>query len=143
MKMAPGWRRRTGYRLPSEAEWEHACRAGSVTDWSCGRSDDLLEKYAWYDRNSFEIMHPAGKLKPNDRGLFDMHGNAWEWSQDQSDNRGKDKEDIECISDENGRVLRGGSFYYLASLVRCANRSRLVPSIRYSTVGFRPARTFR
>jgi formylglycine-generating enzyme required for sulfatase activity len=143
MRMAPGWRRRTGYRLPSEAEWEHACRAGSVTDWSCGRAVELLEKYSWYGRNSVEMHHPVGMLKPNDAGLFDMHGNAWEWCQDRLGQPDKDNEDIDDIKDKNKRVLRGGSFDIPASLARSADRLGDVPSTRTYAVGLRPARTFR
>jgi formylglycine-generating enzyme required for sulfatase activity len=82
-------------------------------------------------------------LKPNDAGLFDMHGNAWEWSQDRFDNPNNDKEGSEDIKDKDSRVLRGGSFHLLASLVRCADRGRAVPSLRGVSAGFRPARTFR
>jgi formylglycine-generating enzyme required for sulfatase activity len=142
MRLTPGWQRRTGYRLPTEAEWEQACRAGCVTDWSCGRAVDVLDKYAWYDRSSFGKMWPGGMLKPNDAGLFDMHGNAWEWTQDRHERPDKDKEDIIDIKDKDYRVLRGGSFGDLASVVRCAYRFGGVPSNRGHGVGFRPARTF-
>jgi formylglycine-generating enzyme required for sulfatase activity len=141
MKLAPGWQRRTGYRLPSEAEWEHACRAGAVTDWPCGRAVDLLEKYAWYDRSSFGMTHPAGVLKPNDRGLFDILGNAWEWSQDQREN--PNKEVSEDIKDKYIPLCRGGSFTYRASLVRCPFGTWNEPTSSRYDVGFRPARTFR
>src|SRR5262249_49387502 len=63
-----------GYRLPTEAEWEYACRAGSVTSWSLGEADDLLGKYAWYAANSAGRSQPVGVLRPNDLGLFDLHG---------------------------------------------------------------------
>jgi formylglycine-generating enzyme required for sulfatase activity len=82
-------------------------------------------------------------LKPNDAGLFDMHGNAWEWSQDRFPEPGNDKEGIEDIKDKDRRVLRGGSFVNQASYARCANRHWFVPSHRNVDVGFRPARTFR
>jgi formylglycine-generating enzyme required for sulfatase activity len=143
MRLAPGWQRRTGYRLPGEGEWEHACRAGSVTDWSCGRAADVLEKYAWYDRSSFGRMYPPGMLKPNDFGLLDMQGNAWEWAQDGYGESNADNKDIEVVKDKDRRVLRGGSFDDPASLVRCADRLRYVPTVRYGFVGLRPARTFR
>jgi formylglycine-generating enzyme required for sulfatase activity len=140
MKLAPGWRGRTGYRLPTEAEHEHACRAGCATDWSCGRAVDLLEKYDWYDRNSFGRMYAGGILKPNDAGLFDMMGNAEEWCQDRPWQPVKDKEDI---TDKYARVLRGGSFDLLASYVRCAYRLEHVPADRLEFAGLRPARTVR
>jgi formylglycine-generating enzyme required for sulfatase activity len=143
MRLTPGWQRRTGYRLPGEAEWEHACRAGGVTDWSCGRAVDLLEKYAWFDRSSYGRMYPPGMLKPNDAGLFDMHGNAWEWVQGRYDQPNKDEEENEGIKDKDRRVLRAGGFLHPASSVRCIDRNRNVPSHRLADVGFRPARTFR
>src|SRR5262249_22205987 len=82
MKLAPDYLKRTGYRLPTEAEWEYACRAGSETDWSHGEAEDLLSKYAWYASNAQNKTHPTGSLRPNDLGLFDLHGDVWEWCQD-------------------------------------------------------------
>src|SRR5262249_2345702 len=82
MKRAVSWRGRSGYRLPREAEWEYACRAGSTTGWSLGEAEDLLGRYAWYVLNSPSRSQPVGLLRPNDLGLFDLHGNAWEWCQD-------------------------------------------------------------
>ena len=73
---------RTGYRLPTEAEWEYACRAGAVTSRYYGHSIDLLGAYAWYQANSKEHAWPCGSLLPNDLGLFDMLGNVYEWCQD-------------------------------------------------------------
>jgi formylglycine-generating enzyme required for sulfatase activity len=77
----------SGYRLPTEAEWELACRAGSVTSWSLGEAEDLLPRYAWYFANSPSKSQPVGALRPNDLGLFDLHGNAWEWCQNRSEDR--------------------------------------------------------
>src|SRR5262249_35042771 len=82
MRMAANYLQRTGYRLPTEAEWEYACRAGAETTFSFGESEDLLGKYAWYTASSLTRSHPVGLLKPNDVGLYDMHGNALEWMQD-------------------------------------------------------------
>ena len=73
---------RTGYRLPTEAEWEYACRAGAVTSRYYGHSIDLLDAYAWYQANSKEHAWTCGSLLPNDLGLFDMLGNMYEWCQD-------------------------------------------------------------
>jgi formylglycine-generating enzyme required for sulfatase activity len=88
-------------------------------------------------------------LRPNDHGLFDMHGNAWEWTQSLYREYGKaesgrmdDKEDKTDINKHDSRVLRGGSFYFLASNVRSTLRLRVMPSYRFVDVGFRPARTF-
>jgi formylglycine-generating enzyme required for sulfatase activity len=81
MKMAPTYWERTGYRLPTEAEWEYAGRAGAATRFSFGEPDDLLGKYAWYARNAPSQSQSVGTVRPNDKGLFDMHGNACEWCQ--------------------------------------------------------------
>jgi formylglycine-generating enzyme required for sulfatase activity len=148
MQRAPNWQQRGGYRLPSEAEWEYACRAGSVTAWSCGSTEDLLEKYAWFASNAAGRSHPVGMLKPNDLGLFDMHGNAWQWCQE-AYGRKEDKEDIvrsvgmlpNDRGREGGRVFRGGAFVDHAVGVRAALRSRDWPE-RGRDLGFRPARTF-
>jgi formylglycine-generating enzyme required for sulfatase activity len=138
MKVAAGYLKRTGYRLPTEAEWEHACRAGSETNWSHGEAEDLLAKYAWYAVNSPSRMQPVGSLRPNDLGLFDLHGNAWEWCQDRyaqwppvvGAKWDEDKEDIEDISDRNRRVLRGGAFSISAVNARSAHRDGDGPAIR-------------
>jgi eukaryotic-like serine/threonine-protein kinase len=135
MKMAPDYLKRTGYRLPTEAEWEFACRAESSTKWSFGEAEELLEKYAWYISNSLVVSHPVGVLKPNDLGLFDMYGNAWEWCQDSSD----DKESPGPVRNAQAHVLRGGSFINLPSFVRLD----ALPANRTSYEGFRPARTLR
>src|SRR5262249_29326460 len=83
MQLAPDYLQRTGYRLPTEAEWEYACRAGAVTSRYYGESEELLEKYAWYGKNSAQRTWPVGILKPNDFGLFDMHGQVDVWCQDE------------------------------------------------------------
>ena len=161
MKLAPDYLHRTGYRLPSEAEWEYACRAGSVTSRYYGETEELLGKYAWYTKNSQDrgmlpgevgkLGVPGDCLKPNDFGLFDMLGNALEWCQESMayyspGPGGKAAEDIEDkrdIKDKLSRVLRGGSFLNHAMYVRSAYRNWHVPTNRDDDVGFRPARTFR
>jgi formylglycine-generating enzyme required for sulfatase activity len=142
MRTAPDYLLRTGYRLPTEAEWEYACRAGAETEYSFGEPADLLSKYAWSYENSSGKSHPVGSLKSNDLGLFDMHGNVWEWCQDVNKGKGGDGEETEDIRDTNSRVLRGGSFVGQASLVRSAHRILYVPANRVIGFGFRPARTF-
>jgi formylglycine-generating enzyme required for sulfatase activity len=149
LKLPPDYLKRTGYRLPTEAEWEYACRAGAVTSRCYGSDERLLDRYAWYFTNAAERNWPVGGKLPNDFGLFDMHGNVWTWCQDIAfvypSNIGgravEDKEDIRDISDRFSRALRGASFGYLASLVRCANRFYDRPSVRNVPVGVRPART--
>jgi formylglycine-generating enzyme required for sulfatase activity len=138
-----------GYRLPTEAEWEYACRAGAVTSRYYGESEDLLGKYAWYLSNSKARSWPVGSRKPNDLGLFDMHGNVWNWCQERYKGYSAAKGD-EAIEDEEddlsigtaSRVLRGGSFDGLASFVRSADRVSSVPTNRDNSNGFRPSRTF-
>jgi formylglycine-generating enzyme required for sulfatase activity len=139
-KTKVGYRGLQGYRLPTEAEWEYACRAGTVTAWSHGSDETMLEHYAWYDYNSGSKMHPPGWLKPNALGLFDMHGNAWQWCQDfyyeARSNKG-----IEDIKDKNSLVLRGGSGHDSAMVVRSAFRRRGEPANRNDIYGLRVART--
>ena len=141
---------RTGYRLPTEAEWEYACRAGTVTSRYYGHSLDLLYAYAWYQANSKEHAWTCGSLFPNDLGLFDMLGNTYEWCQDSSNASRPAKEGIyndtinisESIIEKNPRLLRGGTFDFLPAVVRSAYRDRLAPSGRSTNFGFRPSRTY-
>jgi serine/threonine protein kinase/formylglycine-generating enzyme required for sulfatase activity len=151
LKLKENYLSLTGYRLPTEAECEYACRAGAVTSRSYGATEELLPKYGWYFKNSAERTWPVGSKKPNDLGLFDMHGNVFTWCQEmykdyEREKEGEyieDKEDVVNIDSTKSRVLRGGSFYLQASIVRCGYRSRDLPADRDSNVGFRPARTFR
>jgi formylglycine-generating enzyme required for sulfatase activity len=151
MKLAPNYLRRTGYRLPTEAEWEYACRAGAVTSRYYGESEELLPKYGWYGKNSGERTWEVGRKKPNDLGMFDSHGNVFSWCQEsykeyprgQGEGAKDDIEDDLSIDIQVDRPLRGGSFIYPASLVRSAYRYWNVPSSRVPVIGFRPARTFR
>ncbi len=138
----------TGYRLPTEAEWEYACRAGAITSRYYGEAEELLGKYAWYFHNSGERTWPVGSKKPNDLGLFDMHGNVYTWSQEKYKLYPKnqegivdDNEGIPSINSLEGRLLRGGSYLYPPRYLRCANRNWHVPTYRNGTVGLRPART--
>ena len=151
MKMAPNYLKRTGYRLPTEAEWEFSCRAGAETRYetrySFGRSEELLGKYAWFERNSLKTSHPVGSLKPNDLGLFDMHGNVWKWCQDHyfrlhggADEKAKNDADYN-IKSNISRVLLGGSFSDLAWNLRIGNTTATAPTFRDVSYGFRAART--
>jgi formylglycine-generating enzyme required for sulfatase activity len=129
------------FRLPSEAEWEYACRAGSTTSYSFGNSDSQLENYAWYRNNSNSQTHPVGKKKPNVWGFYDMHGNVWEWCADawHSDYNSAPSNGKEWLNgDGSYRLLRGGSWGDDARLCRSACRRWYHPNLR-SPFGFRLA----
>lgn len=114
-------------RLPTEAEWEYACRAGSTTNFYYGDDDSALRYYAWFGENSECMTHPVGQKLPNDWGLYDAHGNVWEWCGGQS-----------AIPAASGAALRGGSF--LTFPQPCIPGFRIVPddpAYRLSYVGFR------
>jgi formylglycine-generating enzyme required for sulfatase activity len=150
MKMSPDYMKRSGYRLPTESEWEYACRAGALTSRYYGQSEELLAKYGWHLKNSGDRSWPVGILKPNDFGLFDMQGNVYTWCQDrltsyalvQSGNAVEDREDDSALSEKEARVLRGGGFGTQPRYLRSADRNRDHPGYRDGNYGFRPARTF-
>ncbi|MFK8112563.1 MAG: SUMF1/EgtB/PvdO family nonheme iron enzyme [Rubripirellula sp.] len=148
MKLPPEYLSRTGYRLPTEAEWEYACRANTNTSRYYGDVEQLLHKFAWYRNTSDDRTWPVGLLKPNDFGLFDMHGNVQEWCQegyvDYSRRLGTVNEDLEddaAVRNSARRLLRGGAFGIRSSDVRAAFRSFNRPPNRYSNSGFRISRT--
>jgi formylglycine-generating enzyme required for sulfatase activity len=150
VKLKANYLRLTGYRLPTEAEWEYACRAGAVTSRYYGESVELLKHYGWHFENSGERTWPVGSKKPNDWGLFDMHGNVWTWCQERIRNYPEkesmvceDNEDVLSIDREEHRLLRGGSFGFRPEYVRCAVRLGNVPAYRADYFGLRPARTIR
>jgi len=130
------------YRLPTEAEWEYACRAGTTTEYSFGDSESELVDYAWYDENSGSTTHPVGGKKPNGWGLYDMHGNVWEWCQDWYDDYPSGS-----VTDPTGaasgsfRGRRGGSWYYDSVYCRSAIRIRLTRGYRDYYLGFRVLRS--
>jgi formylglycine-generating enzyme required for sulfatase activity len=131
----------TGYRLPTEAEWEFACRAGAATRWSFGDAEERLTgRYAWCYGNPYAPTvsrpYPVGTLRPNDLGLFDMHGNACEWCQDPYDRDGG-------VPDYEPRAIRGGSFFHPMGEARNDSRFGLPPDFSSPGAGFRPARTLR
>ena len=117
------------YRLPTGAEWEYCCRAGSTTDYYFGSDYETLKEYAWYCENSDAKTHEVGLLKPNLFGLYDMHGNVWEWCQNLHSPERKD------------RVIRGGSFCDFARSACSASSGTVHPSIPEVHVGFRLVRT--
>ena len=131
------------YRLPTEAEWEYACRAGTATVFSFGNEVDKLGEYAWYWDNSVGKTKPVGKRQPNAWGLYDMHGNVWEWCQDwYGDYPSNSVADPKGPDNGRNRVLRGGSWGGNAWSLRSAFRSRHDHDLRYYDIGFRVARDF-
>jgi len=126
------------YRLPTEAEWEYACRAGSQASYSFGNDVDALPDYAWYRANSEKQTHPVGRRKPNPHGLHDMHGNVVEWCQDwYGDYPDGPVTDPTGPREGSARVQRGGAWADPARYCRTANRHGVVPDIRYDVFGFR------
>jgi formylglycine-generating enzyme required for sulfatase activity len=122
----------TGYHIPTDAEWEHGCRAGTRTKYYCGDQDEELPEYAWFKENSKERTHPVGEKKPNAFGLYDMHGNVQEWNEEMLTN---------ATTGVPERVARGGcridgAGYYCA----VSTRPRYVPATRNSVLGLRVSR---
>jgi len=130
--------------LPSEAQWEYACRAGSTTRYSFGDEEDRLGEYAWYSENAKGMTHSVGEREPNAWGLYDMLGNVDEWVQDawHEGYDGAPADGSAWETEETGaaRVFRGGSWFDFARLCRCAFRGGREPGSRYGTLGFRCAR---
>lgn len=114
------------YRLPTEDEWEYACRAGTTTQFSFGDAETDLGRHAWFAGNSGDKTHPVGKKTANAWGLHDMYGNVWEWAKSLDDGS------LEC-------VLRGGSWRSFGGFCRSALRFWSVPVFRAHYIGFRLA----
>lgn len=131
------------YRLPTEAEWEFACRAGSAgKDISSVKADELGD-YAWYDANSDRKTHPVARKKPNAWGLYDIHGNILEWCQDWYDDYQKGKViDPKGASSGQHKVLRGGAWLGSPTTLQCTFRSQDYPVVRSNDIGFRLVRDF-
>jgi formylglycine-generating enzyme required for sulfatase activity len=135
------------YRLPTEAEWEYACRAGTQTRFYFGDDATKLEDYGWYNGNSSSKTHTVGEKKPNDWGLYDMSGNVWEWCEDPyHDSYANKPENIKnngntawLSSDISLRALRGGSWFSYSRLCRSAFRYGNVADVRGYPIGFRLA----
>ena len=132
------------YRLPTEAEWEYACLAGSTGKYCFGDDKALLEKYACYYKNSGSKTHPVGEKLPNAWGLHEMHGNVWEWCSDWYDKNyyaefSKQGDAINPQGPAKGeyRVLRGGSWLDVQMFARAVYRSYFHPALRLINIGFR------
>jgi len=128
------------YRLPTEAEWEYAARAGSESAYTFGSDGNMLSQYAWYGKNSEGQTHPVGRLKPNTWGLYDMHGNVHEWCQDWFDRTYyAQSPSVDPLGPATGlaRALRGGDWGSQDWYCRCASRSLSSPDRRSNRLGFR------
>lgn len=132
------------YRLPAEAEWEYAARAGTTTKYFWGNSSSQAEQYAWYAKNAYDAggkyAHYAGRKKPNPWGLYDMQGNVWEWVQDWYGGtyyRHSPGTDPKGPSSGRGRVYRGGGWCSSDRLLRSAYRYYDSPGYRLNDIGFR------
>ncbi len=129
------------YRLPTEAEWEYTCRAGTKTQWSFGDDVLLVSDYAWHETNSKDQPHIVGAKLPNFWGIYDMHGNAWEWTNDWWGDSYLPELQIDPLGPETptqsefetfSHVLRGGNFGMPGIWMKCSSRSR----VRWYTTGF-------
>ncbi len=127
-------------RLPSEAQWEYACRAGTQTDYSFGNEIEKLDLYAWYGKNAGDRSHEVATKEPNAWGLYDMHGNLWEWCADWYDPNYytySPSEDPRGAEDGSERVIRGGSMLFQPWPLRSAYRAKSKPANSSGNVGFR------
>ncbi|MFQ5731103.1 MAG: formylglycine-generating enzyme family protein [Planctomycetaceae bacterium] len=126
------------YRLPTEAEWEYACRGRTKSNWSFGNDGEQLGEYGWFDANAYkakqQYAHAIGQKQPNPWGLYDMHGNVWEWCSDWYGRYAKTKAATDPTGPKNGRVRvwRGGGFADPAVNTRSATR------LSFGRVGYRP-----
>jgi len=132
---------KNGFRLPTEAEWEYACRAGTTTLYYPGDAVSDLDRAGWYQGNSFSCTHPVGLKTPNAWGLYDMHGNVWEWCSDWYGSYTSSSQ-TDPVGPQNGssRVIRGGSCSDYSYWALSAYRLHYPPDNRYITVGFRVVR---
>jgi formylglycine-generating enzyme required for sulfatase activity len=132
------------YHLPSEAEWEYACRAGTTGTTYLGDADSNLSRIAWYKTNAGNKTHPVAKLEPNAWGLYDMLGNVWEWCEDfyhENYNGAPNDGSAWLIPDGDSRIMKGGSYYDDSRSCRCAERARFQQTTKKYHQGFRIAET--
>ncbi len=129
---------RLGFRLPTEAEWEYAARAGSRTAWSFGNDESDLGRHAWYVANSQGKAHPVGTREANGWELHDMHGNVWEWVTDSCGDYSREPQ-----IDPDDAMLRGGGFFFKPGYLRSARRFPVTREFRSRGIGFRCARNAR
>jgi uncharacterized protein (TIGR02996 family) len=135
--------RKTGqrFRLPSEAEWEYACRAGTSTAYCCGDGQELLGEHAWYADNAGDKPHPVGQKRPNAWGIHEMQGGIVEWCADWfGEYPDQPRTDPTGPADGQMRVLRGAAWYCYAAHCRSASRARNTPDDAYEGYGFRVVR---
>ena len=134
---------KNGFRLPTEAEWEYACRGGTGSDYNTGNGESALSRAGWYARNSAEKSHPVGQRTPNAVGLYDMHGNVWEWTNDWYSDRSYEidkNENPTGVPSGKERVLRGGSWLDWPKDCTSTKRRDFDPEKNYSDIGFRIVR---
>jgi formylglycine-generating enzyme required for sulfatase activity len=128
------------YCLPTEAEWEYACRAGSTTRWCMGDDPAALGRFAWFAGNSRGMPHAVGLTQPNAFGLYDMHGNVWEWCLDEARTPGAAGDHASGPSGRTPRVLRGGAWDCPAGRVGSGHRNAAPALFRFLVHGFRVCR---
>ena len=132
----------SGFRLPTEAEWEYAARGRTTARFACGDLESGLKTMGWYDQNSGGETHPVGQKEPNGWGLFDMHGNVWEWTWDwYGDYPGSSVNNPVGAGEGSDRVMRGGGLGYVALFCRSAFRNSFSPGFRNFFLGFRLSRS--
>jgi serine/threonine protein kinase/formylglycine-generating enzyme required for sulfatase activity len=134
---------KNGFRLPTEAEWEYACRSGSGSEYNTGDGESALTRAGWYQRNSGEQTHPVAQKTANQYGLYDMHGNVWEWTGDwyaENSYESAGSSDPTGVAAGEERTIRGGSWLDSPQDCRSAKRRDFEPDDSYSDVGFRIVR---
>ena len=136
-RLVDGWE----YTLPTEAQWERACRARTETDFSFGNDASILDAHAWFHGNTWVELerypHRVGQKEPNPWGFYDMHGNVWEWCRDWHSHKLPGGRDPEVTEKGASRVFRGGSWNHPAQNCRSAKRNGIAPAYKFYDLGFR------